>query len=149
MGIWYEAKLIYGWEIDYKKAADFLIKNKVGTCGGDFFEYDYEKDNLGDDDPDDIKAGNREEQCFCGPPCFENLTAIPEGVQITKTSPHYDCGAPGCRYYVTLLYSGATCTTRSDLNNITKKTIEEARKFAIMLGGDGDEPTLFAVPNIT
>jgi hypothetical protein len=149
MGIWTKSKLIFGWEIDYKKAADFLIKNKVGSCIGDFEEYDYNKDNLGDDDPDDIKQCNREQQCFCGSMCWGDLASIPEGTTILQTSPSYDIDPTECRYFVSLFPGDINSCSLDEFNKITKNDIEKARKFAIMLGGDGDQPHFMSEVDIT
>jgi hypothetical protein len=60
MGIDYDSRLIYGWTVEYELLMDFLIKNKIGTCGG--YYVDMDSDKLYDDPKADaVKITENEE----------------------------------------------------------------------------------------
>ncbi len=159
MGIDYDSKLIYGWEIDYETIHDYLIANQVGTCGG-FYVKDpttgivkIVKDDPNLPPPPPAKEKDKycwpeqeAYQCICACDCLKNKDFLPPGIHIIYSNPHYDCGQEGAIYYVSLV--GDEDVTLQQLNAISPETIEQARALAVQFGAEDDELRLFSVPHI-
>jgi hypothetical protein len=147
MGIDYDAKLICGWEIDYDKLMDYLTQNKVGTCDGYYEE--------GEDGRVIITCGEKEgskesrrvyTQCMCGDGCWDNLPPIlsKKTFKLVDASPYYDCPREKQKYYVSLCGDDVPL---ADIMAVPHETVEEAKKFAEILGGKG-EAKLMAVLHV-
>lgn len=146
MGIDYDSKLIYGYEIDYEKLVKYLIENKAGTCDGYYKDEPEAKDAKKEDIIDIDNKKTYRMQCLCGTKhCWKNLK-LPEGVYITYSSPYYDCPPEDSNCYIRL--NSTDYMTREELLSIKDETIQAAKELAIKLGTTDKEPSIFSAVHI-
>ena len=123
MGIDYSSKLIFGWEIKYIKVVKYLRDLNIGSCGGDKY------------------------QCFCGKCCWD-MSKLPEGCHIIKSSPYYDSNPEYCEYHLSLIRD--QYTSFGTVEKIMKNTelVDNLRQLAIKLGAENSEPMFKSVMNV-
>ncbi len=133
MGIQIEPVLILGWNISYDKLMKYLKDNNAESC-------------LRKDKNTEWSIKN---QCLCGPTfCWSKNKEFKFQYDFVKTSPCYDCCDEDCNLYLSIL---PEFSSQTSLKNLCIGTIdiEDAKKFAILLGAENIEPRIFAEYNIS
>src|SRR4030042_6376806 len=111
MGIDCDAKLVFGWQVNYAKVVVYLQKYKGGSCNGD------------------------DSQCFCGDDCWENRAALPLPAEFTfkSCSPYYDCPNAKRNIFLTLeLKDGKSVAELATM--LARANWDAAYQVAIELG---------------
>jgi len=132
MGIDYDSKLIYGWEIDIKALYNWAIKKGIGYSKCKCKEIDI-KDNWIEIKNNIIKKTKKfnPETCCC---MYIDCWDIDFGdnsvsdFKLIESSNYYDCGPLDSSYHITLLKN--TISTSYTPKTITLDTLIEARKNA-------------------
>jgi len=133
MGIWYESKLIVGWEIQIDKINIYLQNYQFKGCQ----EHKLELDNP-----------NVEGICSN---CLEYLDDIPfpEGFTIERCDPYFDCD-PKYRHYFLSLANIAIHKHEitAFISKLQSSDWDKARKLAIQLGAEDLPANIFSVANV-
>ena len=137
MGIWYESKLIVGWEIQIEKLNQFLQSHQFKGCG----EHDIEWN---------IQEGRKWSEGICSN-CLEYMDDIPlpEGFTIERSDPYFDCDPKHRHYFLTL---ANVAKHKHNINDLISKlqSIDWniSQKLAIQLGADDLPPKVFSTADV-